>query len=175
MQPNVHLETLGYHTKRFMSDLKFTCPACSQHIQCDSSHAGENLPCPACAHLVRVPADAAIVVNPGTNGSAGEETASYATAGPEKNGDVFPTLEENFLAEAGTPTPGSGPLTEREQQIAAARAAHAAQTAQSIKPRLSFILSGGAAPPPEENESALHGHGQQDSEQPRSESNTLSE
>jgi hypothetical protein len=107
--------------------------------------------------LTRVPADAAIVVNipPATAESASEEKTSYAPAEPEKNGEIFPTLEQNFLEESGQPVPGSGPLTEREQQIAEARKAHAAQTAPSIKPRLSFILSGGAAPAPEENELAM--------------------
>jgi hypothetical protein len=143
-----------------MSDLKFSCPACGQHIQCDSTHAGENLPCPACAHLIRVPADAAIVVKPppaAANGSS-EEKASYTPAETveKKNGESVPTLEENFLAGPGGPMPGETPLTEREQQIAEARKVHAVQIAPPVKPRLSFILSGGAAPPREENESAVH-------------------
>jgi hypothetical protein len=162
-----------------MSDLKFSCPACGQHIQCDSSHAGENLPCPACAHLVRVPADATIIVKPPpiAANEGLEEKASYAATEPveEKTANTFPTLEENFLAEPGAPTPGSGPLTEREQQIAAARAAHAVQVTPPIKPRLSFILSGGAAPPPEENESALSGAEQKHSDNSAPESKTLSE
>jgi len=72
---------------------------------------------------------------------------------------VVPTLEENFLEESGTPLPTSPPLTEREQQLAAARAAHPVQPVQNVKPRLSFILSGGAAPVPEENQTALN-HGE---------------
>lgn len=160
-----------------MSDLKFTCPACGQHIQCDAAHAGENLPCPACAHLVRVPANAAIVVKPSppANENAGDEKASYVAAEPEKSGDVFPTLEENFLEESGKPAPGSAPLTEREQQIAEARKAHAAQGAQPVKPRLSFILSGGAAPPREENEAALSAVEQKHTENPSPDAKTLNE
>jgi ribosomal protein S27E len=158
-----------------MSDLKFTCPACGQHIQCDSSHASENLPCPACAHLVRVPADAAIVVKPPVDENAAEAKASYSAAEPEKSGEVFPTLEENFLEEAGKPAPGSVPLTEREHQIAEARKAHAAQAAQPVKPRLSFILSGGAAPPPEENEAALSAVEQKHAENPSHSAKTLNE
>jgi hypothetical protein len=158
-----------------MSDLRFSCPACGQHIQCDASHAGENLPCPACAVLTRVPADAAIVVNPEATEGASEEKASYAPAESEKNSEVFPTLEENLREESGTPAPGSNPVTEREQQIAAARAAHAAQAAQQIKPRLSFILSGGAAPAPEENESALSAVEQKHTDHPSHDSKTLHE
>jgi hypothetical protein len=156
-----------------MSDLRFSCPACGQHIQCDASHAGENLPCPACAVITRVPANAAIVVKPipSATESASEEKASYAPAEPEKNTEVFPTLEENLQAESGTATP-EAPLTEREQQIAAARATHA-QAAQAIKPRLSFILSGGAAPAPEENESALSAVEQKHIDAPSHDTKTL--
>src|SRR4051812_8342862 len=39
-----------------MKELKFTCLSCGQHIQCDPAHAGENVPCPGCAVLIRVPA-----------------------------------------------------------------------------------------------------------------------
>ena len=162
-----------------MSDLKFSCPACGQHIQCDSSHAGENLPCPACAHLIRVPADAAIVVKPPPAAAkeSSEEKASYTPTetAEEKNGESVPTLEENFLAESGTPAPGAAPLTEREQQIAEARKVHAVQITPPVKPRLSFILSGGAAPPREENESAVHNGEQKDPGHPSHETKTLHE
>jgi hypothetical protein len=42
-----------------MNELKYVCPSCGQHVECDSSHAGENFPCPLCAALVRVPSEAA--------------------------------------------------------------------------------------------------------------------
>jgi hypothetical protein len=135
-----------------MSDLKFSCPSCGQHIQCEESHAGEKIPCPGCALLISVPVDAPI---------AAKTTAPAPLASPPPPpappgiGSV-PTLEENFLEESGTPLPAAPPLTEREQQIAAARAAHPVAPNSHVKPRLSFILSGGAAPVPEENESAMH-------------------
>jgi hypothetical protein len=133
-----------------MSDLKFSCPSCAQHIQCDESYAGEKIPCPACATLVRVPTDAPIVIKP----PPPAEPAAAAILGAGV--PIIPTLEENFLEKSGTPLPTSPPLTEREQQLAAARAAHPVQPAPIVKPRLSYILSGGEAPVPEENESALH-------------------
>lgn len=157
-----------------MSDLRFSCPSCGQHIQCDASHAGENLPCPSCAVLTRIPANAAIVVKPTPTESAIDEKASYAPAEPEKDVEIFPTLEENFQAESEPPTPDTAPVTEREQQIAAARAAHAAHS-QAIKPRLSFILSGGAAPPREENEAALSTVEQKHTENPSHDAKTLHE
>lgn len=143
-----------------MSDVKFTCPSCGIHIQCDETRVGENLPCPGCAHLVRVPSNAELIRSAAA--AAITAAASPPTIGP----DSVPTLEENFLAEPGKPIPSTAPVTEREQQIAAAREAHA-QSNPGIKPRLSFILSGGAAPPPEENHSAVN-HGQEkNSDAPR--------
>jgi len=44
-----------------MSDFKFSCPHCDQHIACDTSLSGRQLQCPACHHLIRVPPA------PGTN------------------------------------------------------------------------------------------------------------
>ena len=77
-----------------MSDLKFNCPSCGQHIKCDESHAGENLPCPGCAHLIRIPHDAEIVRD------------SPFAANTASAGTVVPTLEDNFLAaESGAPLP----------------------------------------------------------------------
>lgn len=39
-----------------MRDLKFACPHCEQHIQCEDSSAGKTIPCPACGSSVVVPA-----------------------------------------------------------------------------------------------------------------------
>lgn len=132
-----------------MSDIKFTCPSCGLHIQCEESYIGENMPCPGCAHLVRVPSNAELIR------SAAAAAITAAATPPGIGPDSVPTLEENFLAEPGKPIPSTAPVTEREQQIAAAREAHA-QANPGLKPRLSFILSGGQAPPPEENQSALN-------------------
>lgn len=136
-----------------MSDLKFNCPSCGQHIKCDESHAGENLPCPGCAHLIRVPHDAEIVREVPPPPPANTSGAGIAEV---------PTLEDNFLAESGTPLPTPPPVTEREAQLAAAKAA-SEHNKKVIKPRLSFILSGGQAPVREENEHALVDDPQKDS------------
>jgi hypothetical protein len=134
-----------------MSDLKFSCPSCGQHIQCEESHIGENIPCPGCAILIRVPANAAIVTN-----SAAPIVTPSSTPAAIPGIETVPTLEENFQSDPGTPIPSAPPLTEREQQIAAARAARPVVPTPAVKPRLSFILSGGEAPAPQENESALN-------------------
>jgi hypothetical protein len=41
-----------------MSDLKFACPHCQQHIQCESGYAGMQIACPACANSLVVPGQA---------------------------------------------------------------------------------------------------------------------
>ena len=140
-----------------MSDLKFNCPSCGQHVQCDIQHAGENIPCPSCAHLIRVPTSGSVVdpkltatENPfATDDSKVSYTATKETEKPQP--DATPTLEENI---AGKTTAGP-PVTHREEELAAARAAHTTQPSSQVKPRLSFILSGGQAPAREENDAAL--------------------
>jgi predicted RNA-binding Zn-ribbon protein involved in translation (DUF1610 family) len=133
-----------------MSDLKFTCPSCGQHICCDEDYANERIPCPNCGSVVRVPVDAPIVTK-------ASEPNAMPPAPATANGLDVPTLEDNFLQEKnGTPVPSTPPVTEREQQIAAARAARPVIPNQVVKPRLSYILSGGKAPAPEDNEHATH-------------------
>jgi hypothetical protein len=39
-----------------MRDLKFACPHCDQHIQCEDNVAGQRMSCPACGKPVVVPA-----------------------------------------------------------------------------------------------------------------------
>ena len=38
-----------------MSDIKFACPTCQQHIQADQGYAGMEIPCPACSAKMIVP------------------------------------------------------------------------------------------------------------------------
>jgi hypothetical protein len=122
--------------------------------------------------LIRVPSSGKVVS--ATPPAAGEEKASYTPTKPERSssGEV-PTLEENFAGK----TEGGQPVTEREQQLAAARAQHSGQGTTYVKPRLSFILSGGQAPAPEENEAALaHEEKKPDaSEEPQHEIKTVHE
>ena len=139
-----------------MSDLRFSCPSCGQHVQCDSTHAGENIPCPSCAQLIRVPEKAEVVPTkpppaPENPFAVEEEKVSYTPTG-EPAAEKVPTLDEDL--EKQSDPESHVPVTEREQQIAAART-HSTEPITHVKPRLSFILSGGQAPAPEENESAL--------------------
>jgi hypothetical protein len=38
-----------------MSELKFSCPHCAQHISCDPAWAGHSLPCPSCQKQITAP------------------------------------------------------------------------------------------------------------------------
>ncbi len=38
-----------------MSDFKFSCPHCNQHLQCDEQFSGRQMQCPACNVLIRIP------------------------------------------------------------------------------------------------------------------------
>jgi len=38
-----------------MSEFKFNCPHCDQHLKCDASASGRQIQCPNCNHLFRIP------------------------------------------------------------------------------------------------------------------------
>jgi DNA-directed RNA polymerase subunit RPC12/RpoP len=38
-----------------MSEFKYACPVCGQHIKCDSSHSGSVMECPTCFQKITVP------------------------------------------------------------------------------------------------------------------------
>ena len=38
-----------------MSEFKFSCPHCEQHLSCDEQHSGREIQCPSCHHLIRIP------------------------------------------------------------------------------------------------------------------------
>jgi DNA-directed RNA polymerase subunit RPC12/RpoP len=38
-----------------MSEFKFSCPRCEQHLQCDERLSGKQIQCPACNHLIVIP------------------------------------------------------------------------------------------------------------------------
>ena len=38
-----------------MSEYKFACPHCEQHLQCDEQLSGREIQCPNCHHLLHIP------------------------------------------------------------------------------------------------------------------------
>ena len=134
-----------------MSDLKFSCPSCGQHIQCDAAHAGENIPCPGCALLIRVPRYGEIVVNSiaADNPFAvpDESKVSYTSAGA----GVHNAAEESTNTNSHETKRLPPSIAERERQIAAAREVRTVSVNPVMKPRLDYILNGGSPSPLETN------------------------
>jgi hypothetical protein len=38
-----------------MSDFKFSCPKCGQHLACDPQFSGREIQCPGCNVMMRIP------------------------------------------------------------------------------------------------------------------------
>ena len=38
-----------------MSEFKFSCPHCDQHLQCDEQLSGREIQCPNCQHRLQIP------------------------------------------------------------------------------------------------------------------------
>ena len=38
-----------------MSEFKFNCPHCDQHLKADEQFSGRQIQCPNCNHLIRIP------------------------------------------------------------------------------------------------------------------------
>ena len=38
-----------------MSEFKFSCPHCQQHLLCDEQFSGSEIQCPNCHHLLHIP------------------------------------------------------------------------------------------------------------------------
>ena len=75
-----------------MSDFKFECPHCRQHLKCDERDSGRQIECPACHVLIRIPAV------PG-------KTANYQ---PEQ-GKTWDTFVSPAKPPAYKPSPGKKP------------------------------------------------------------------
>jgi hypothetical protein len=46
---------IGNQAAHTMNPLKFSCPQCDQHLQCDEQFSGREIQCPNCNHLIRIP------------------------------------------------------------------------------------------------------------------------
>jgi len=164
-----------------MSEMKFSCPACSQHISCSTAYCDQAIHCPNCLTEIRVPCSATANLNNTTpaskaplpaNGSghgAANGAQKIAPVADEKelhcrcpvcqshlripasaaaqSGDVFPSAELVVTTPAAQPPrPAAEPAavtplkTEREQKIAAERAAREITLYPKMKPRLDLVL-----------------------------------
>jgi DNA-directed RNA polymerase subunit M/transcription elongation factor TFIIS len=107
-----------------MSELKFSCPACGQHIMCSKADGGNVMQCPNCNVELRIPFS-----NVTINGEFSDLKAERIM-----DNSVHDNLPETATA-----------LTEREQKIAAERAARAVSLYPKIKPRLDLLFGKNAA------------------------------
>ncbi len=109
-----------------MSEMKFSCPGCGQHISCDTSYAGKEIACPACQARMVVPgeapaaasevrvsanacpgcgaavaAGAVLCTNCGLNLHTGQRLRSQ-TAGPAPGRATLPQPAKPSLAKSGS-------------------------------------------------------------------------
>jgi hypothetical protein len=66
-------------TKGAMSEFKFSCPQCQQHLQCDEQFSGREIQCPGCNHLIRIPPIPGKTVQ--YNPESGKTWATFVPAG----------------------------------------------------------------------------------------------
>jgi len=181
-----------------MSEIKFSCPACGQHISCSTAYCDSAIHCPNCRTEIRVPCSpdfnksseppklklqsstnssnqpASVGVNGiGKTAPAANEKELHcrcpvcqsnlripASAAAQSDG-VFPPAE--LVLKPGekkdhSPQPDLEPaavtpvMTEREQKIAAERAARAVSLYPKMKPRLDLVLGEKPSPEPKDEE-----------------------
>jgi len=87
-----------------MSEFKYACPVCGQHIKCDSSQAGTVMECPTCFQKITVPQapatdDSKFII---TGTKVGERPApnipEYRAVAPEKNSPLVAVVALLILA-----------------------------------------------------------------------------
>jgi len=87
-----------------MSEFKYACPVCGQHIRCDSSQAGTVMECPTCFQKITVPQapasdDSKFII---TGTKVGERPVpnipEYRAVAPEKNRPMAAVLALLILA-----------------------------------------------------------------------------
>jgi hypothetical protein len=87
-----------------MSEFKFSCPQCGQHILCDPRWSGSEINCPACQQTLVVPAVGPPVIEaPAATGPriAPEPSGKRANYSPQHNvGSGAATRPKTYLMEA---------------------------------------------------------------------------
>lgn len=65
-----------------MSEFKFSCPQCEQHLQCDERLSGKQIQCPACNHLIVIPPSPAQQAQGNYAPESGQTWATFIPRGP---------------------------------------------------------------------------------------------
>jgi len=87
-----------------MSDIKFSCPSCQQHIQADAGYGGMQINCPACAAPLIVPGGPAVAPPP----AAPETYAPVYTPQPSASAATVHAPAAPAAAAAGSRCPSCG-------------------------------------------------------------------
>lgn len=66
-----------------MSDFKFSCPHCEQHLQCDERLGGKQIQCPACKHLIVIPPSPAQLAQGNYSPESGKTWNTYIPPAPK--------------------------------------------------------------------------------------------
>ncbi len=66
-----------------MSEFKFSCPHCEQHLQCDDRLGGKQIQCPACKHLIVIPASPPQLAQGGVAPESGKTWATFIAPQPK--------------------------------------------------------------------------------------------
>jgi hypothetical protein len=67
-----------------MSEFKFSCPHCEQHLQCEEQLSGRQIQCPNCHVLIRIPAVPGKTVE--YNPESGKTWATFVPSGGAETG-----------------------------------------------------------------------------------------
>lgn len=65
-----------------MSDFKFSCSHCDQHLQCDERLGGKQIQCPACKHLIVIPPSPSQLAAGNYSPESGQTWATYVAPKP---------------------------------------------------------------------------------------------
>jgi DNA-directed RNA polymerase subunit RPC12/RpoP len=68
-----------------MSEFKFSCPHCDQHLQCDDRLGGKQIQCPACNHLIVIPPSPSQQAQGNYSPDSGQTWATYIAPKPKQN------------------------------------------------------------------------------------------
>jgi DNA-directed RNA polymerase subunit RPC12/RpoP len=68
-----------------MSEYKFSCPRCAQHLSCDEAICGRQIQCPACNHLITIPLSQARLAAGHQTVQSGRTWDTFLPLPPRKN------------------------------------------------------------------------------------------
>lgn len=88
-----------------MSETKFSCPLCSQHIACDSQYGGRQIQCPSCQAAITVPAVPAAVKAVATPSNAARPVSVAAKSEPAPASPVAPAAARGPFPPASAKNP----------------------------------------------------------------------